>query len=52
MVVGDEYAKTVARLMEMGFSKEDVTRAMKAAFNNADRATEFLLNVFASFNII
>ena len=33
----------VAQLMEMGFPREEVVRAMRAAFNNAERAVEYLM---------
>lgn len=45
-VVGEEYEKSIANLMEMGFPREQVVRALKAAFNNPERATDYLLNVF------
>lgn len=44
-VEGGVNSQVVARLMEMGYSKEDVTKALKAANNNAEIALEFLLNV-------
>lgn len=44
-VVGEEYERTIANLMEMGFSRDQVIKALKAAFNNPERATEYLLNV-------
>ena len=45
LVVGEEYEKTIANLMEMGFTRDQVVQALKAAFNNPERATEYLLNV-------
>lgn len=44
-LVGGEYETAVASLMEMGFSRDEVVRAMSAAFNNPERATDYLLNV-------
>jgi len=46
LVMGTEFEETVKNLMEMGFEREQVIKALKAAFNNPDRATEYLLNVF------
>lgn len=34
----------IQQLMGMGFSREDVIPALRAAFGNTDRATEYLLN--------
>ncbi|CAD8155339.1 unnamed protein product [Paramecium pentaurelia] len=41
---GPEYEKAIAELMSMGFQREECVNAMKAAFNNPDRAVDYLLN--------
>jgi UV excision repair protein RAD23 len=43
LVTGSEYENTVKQICDMGFPKEDVVRALRAAFNNPERAVEYLM---------
>lgn len=49
LVTGQMYEDAVAQIVNMGFDREQVQRAMRASFNNPDRAVEYLFNV-SSFN--
>ena len=44
--MGENYNKAVEDICNMGFPREDVVKAMQAAFNNPDRAIEYLINVY------
>ncbi|KAI9101926.1 XPC-binding domain-containing protein [Phlyctochytrium arcticum] len=43
LATGGAYESAVTNLIEMGFEREQVVRAMRAAFNNPDRAAEYLM---------
>jgi len=45
LAMGSEYESTIAHLMGLGnFSHAQVVRALRAAFNNPDRAADYLFN--------
>lgn len=44
LVLGDEYDMMVQNIVDMGFAPEQVEEAMNAAYNNPDRAIDYLMN--------
>lgn len=44
LVVGDEYERSVTEMMNMGYPRSQIVAAMRASFNNPDRAVEYLLS--------
>ncbi|KAE8899597.1 hypothetical protein PF005_g6202 [Phytophthora fragariae] len=44
LVEGEQMSATVQQLVDMGFPEDQVRSALRAAFNNPERAVEYLMN--------
>lgn len=50
-VSGEQLQSAIANMIDMGFEREQVMKALRASFNNPDRAVEYLMSVSSSVQL-
>ena len=48
LALGAQRSAAISNMESMGFERAQIDRAMRAAFNNPDRAVEYLLTVWST----